>query len=447
MQPLELVQQIVQQALAAGATDAECTLAEGEEFSVNVRLGDIDKLQEAASRSAGLRVLVGQRSGSAYTSDLTPEGIARMVRSAVDNAEVTGEDPFAGLPDAADLGQHTTDLRLFDESIRSLAPTAKIEQARRAEAAFLAHDPRISKSEGASFDSGISGRYFANSRGFAGGYVSSQCSLTAVPVASENGAMERDYWYSSARSPQQLDTPENVGLIAAKRTLRRLGARKVATQKAAIVFEPRIARQLLGHIGEAVDGDSVYRDSSFLAGKLGERVAHENVTIVDDGTMPGLWGTAPFDAEGVPTRRTMIIERGILKNYLLNTYTARKLGLRTTGNAGRGLSGAAYVQNGNFYLEPGSLTPEEVIRQAGTGLYVTEILGNGVNIVNGDYSCGAQGLWIENGELAYPVSEVTIASTLMEMLNSIDAIGSDLEFQSTMAAPTLMIREMTVSGQ
>ena len=446
MSPLELTQQVVALALAQGATDAECTIAEGEEFSVSVRMGDIEKLQEATSRSAGLRVLVGQRSGSAYTSDLTPEGIRRMVSSAVDNAEVTGEDPFSGLPEREDLGQIVGDLNLFDESIGSLTAPEKIEQARRAEAAFLAYDPRIDKSEGASYDSGISGRYFANSRGFAGGYRSSQCSLSAVPVASQDGAMERDYWYSSARSPRKLDTPENIGIIAAKRTLRRLGARKVATQKAAIVFEPRMARMLLSHIGDAVDGDSVYRDSSFLAGKLGERVASENVTIVDDGTMPGLWGSSPFDAEGVPTRRKMVIEKGILKSYLLNTYTARKLGLKTTGNAGRGLSGAAYVQNGNFYLEPGSLTPEEVIRQAGTGLYVTEVLGNGVNIVNGDYSCGAQGLWIENGELAYPVSEVTIASTLMEMLNSIEAIGSDLEFQSTMAAPTLMIREMTISG-
>jgi PmbA protein len=446
MNPLEVTQEVVQLALRAGATDAECTIAEGEEFSAAIRLGDIEKLQEAASRSAGLRVLVGQRSGSAYTSDLTPEGIRRMVQSAVDNAEVTGEDPFAGLPEREDLGQHSTDLRLFDESIRSMAAPAKIEQARRAEAAFLGYDPRIDKSEGASFDSGISGRYFANSRGFAGGYQSSQCSLSAVPVASENGAMERDYWYTSARDPRKLDTPENVGIIAAKRTLRRLGARKVPTQKAAIVFEPRIARQLLSHIGEAVDGDSIYRDSSFLAGKLGEKVAHENVTIIDDGTIPGLWGTAPFDAEGVPTRRTVIIEQGILKNYLLNTYTAKKLGLKTTGNAGRGLSGAAYVQNGNFFLEAGSLSPEEVIRKAGTGLYVTELMGNGVNIVNGDYSCGAQGLWMENGELAYSVSEVTIASTLMEMLNSIDAIGSDLEFQSTMAAPTLLIGEMMISG-
>ena len=446
MKPLELTQDIVKMALEQGATDAECTIAEGEEFSVSVRLGDIEKLQEATSRSAGLRVLVGQRSGSAYTSDLTAEGIRRMVQSAVDNAEVTGEDPFAGLPERADLGQHTGDLQLFDESIGSLATPAKIEQARRAEAAFLAYDPRIDKSEGGSFDSGISGRYFANSRGFAGSYRSSQCSLTAVPVASLDGAMERDYWYSSARSPRQLDTPENIGIIAAKRTLRRLGARKVPTQKAAIVFEPRMARMLLSHIGEAVDGDAIYRDSSFLAGKLGERVASENVTIIDDGTMPGKWGTLPFDAEGVPTRRTVIVEKGVLKSYLLNTYTARKLGLQSTGNAGRGLSGAAYVQNGNFYLEPGSLTAEEVIRRAGTGLYITEVLGNGVNIVNGDYSCGAQGLWIENGELAYPVSEVTIASTLMEMLNSIEAIGSDLEFQSTMAAPTLLVKEMMISG-
>ncbi|MBY0504385.1 MAG: TldD/PmbA family protein [Bryobacteraceae bacterium] len=446
MKPLELTKEIVRLALELGATDAECTLAEGEEFSVSVRLGDIEKLQEAASRSAGLRVLVGQRSGSAYTSDLSDEGIQRMVRAAVDNAEVTGEDPFAGLPDAADLGQHSADLSLFDEGIASLTTPEKIEQAKRAEAAFLAYDPRIDKSEGASYDSGVSSRYFANSRGFAGGYRSSQCSLSAVPVASQGGAMERDYWYSSARSPRQLDTPENIGIIAAQRTLRRLGARKVATQKAAIVFEPRMARMLLSHIGEAVDGDAVYRDSSFLAGKIGQRIASENVTIIDDGTMPGLWGTSPFDAEGVRTRRTVIVEKGILRSYLLNTYTARKLGLRSTGNAGRGLSGAAYVQNGNFYLEAGSLTPAEVIRQAGTGLYVTEVLGNGVNVVNGDYSCGAQGLWIENGELAYPVSEVTIASTLMEMLNSITAIGNDLEFQSTMAAPTLLIREMTISG-
>lgn len=446
MDPLALTQEVVKLALELGATDAECTIAEGEEFSVSVRVGDIEKLQEATSRSAGLRVLVGQRSGSAYTSDLTPEGIRRMVSSAVDNAEVTGEDPFAGLPDREELGQISVELNLFDPTIASLSAPEKIEQARRAEAAFLAYDPRIDKSEGASYDSGISGRYFANSRGFAGGYRSSQCSLTAVPVASQDGAMERDYWYSSARSPQKLDTPENVGITAAKRTLRRLGARKVATQKAAIVFEPRMARMLLSHIGEAVDGDSVYRDSSFLAGKIGERVASENVTIIDDGTMPGLWGSSPFDAEGVPTRRTMIIEKGILKSYLLNTYTAKKLGMKTTGNAGRGLSGAAYVQNGNFFLEPGSLTPEEVIRRAGSGLYVTEVLGNGVNIVNGDYSCGAQGLWVENGELAYPVSEVTIASTLMEMLNSIEAIGSDLEFQSTMAAPTLLIREMMISG-
>lgn len=447
MKPLDLAQDVVRQALAAGATDAECTIVEGEEFSAAIRLGDIEKLQEATSRSAGLRVLIGQRSGSAYTSDLTPDGIRLMVTSAVDNAQLTGEDPHAGLPEPGEFGQLTTDLRLLDEGVSSLSAAEKIEQARRAEAAFLAYDPRIDKSEGASFDSGISRRYFANSRGFAGSYANSQCSLSAVPVASQDGAMERDYWYTSGRGPSQLDTPENVGVIAAQRTLRRLGARKVPTQKVPIVFEPRIARQLLGHIGEAVDGDSIYRDSSFLAGKLGERVASENVTIIDDGTMPGLWGTAPFDAEGIPTRRTVVIEKGILKSYLLNTYTARKLGLKSTGNAGRGLSGAAYVMNGNFYLEAGSLSPEEVIRQAGTGLYVTELLGHGVNIVNGDYSCGAQGLWIENGELAYPVSEVTIASTLMEMLNSIDAIGSDLHFQSTMAAPTLLIREMTVSGQ
>jgi PmbA protein len=221
----------------------------------------------------------------------------------------------------------------------------------------------------------------------------------------------------------------------------------VATQKAAIVFDPRMAQSLLAHVFEAVSGDSIYQDASFLTGKLGERVAAETVTIIDDGTMPGLWGTSPFDAEGVPSRRTPVIERGVLKNYLLNTYTAKKLGLKSTGNASRGLSGATYVGNGNFFLEPGVASEEELLKQVGTGFYVTELLGQGVNVVNGDYSRGAAGLWIENGELAYPVAEVTIAGNLKDMLMSIEAVGRDLEFRSSMASPPVMIREMTISGQ
>lgn len=259
--------------------------------------------------------------------------------------------------------------------------------------------------------------------------------------------MERDYWYSAARSHSQLETPVAVGRRAAERTVRRLGARKVPTQQAPVVFDSITARSLIGAIFDAVDGDSIYRKASFLEGKLGQQVASENVTVVDDGTLPGLFGTSPFDDEGVPSRRTVVIDRGVLKSYLLNSYTARKLGLRTTGNAARGVTGNAGVGHGNFFLEKGQRSPEEIIRGIRRGLYVTELIGQGVNVVTGDYSRGAAGLWIENGEFAYPVSEITIAGTLQQMLMGIETIGSDLEFRGSVAAPTLAIGEMTVSGR
>jgi PmbA protein len=213
-----------------------------------------------------------------------------------------------------------------------------------------------------------------------------------------------------------------------------------------VVFEPRIARSLLDHLFEAASGDSIYRKASFLAGRLGEKIAADSVTIIDDATIPGLFGTSPFDDEGVPSRRTVVVERGVLNSYLLNSYTARKLGLKTTGNASRGITGNAGIGNGNFFLEAGTQSPEEIIRSVKNGFYVTELMGFGVNVVNGDYSRGAVGLWIENGELAYPVSEVTIASTLQQMLEGIEAIGNDLQFRGAMASPTILIREMTVSG-
>lgn len=259
--------------------------------------------------------------------------------------------------------------------------------------------------------------------------------------------MERDYWVSFSRGFVGLETPEQIGRIAAERTLRRLGARKVETQRVPVIFEPRTARTLLGNIFEAVHGDSIYRHASFLADKLGQKVATENLTVIDDGTIPGLFGSSPFDDEGVPTRRTPVIERGVLKSYLLNTYTARKLGMKTTGNASRGLSGNAGIGHGNLFIEPGARPPAEIIASISNGLYVTELIGSGVNIVTGDYSRGAVGLWIRNGELAFPVSEITIAANLINMLMEMEAIGSDLEFRGSTAAPTLLIREMTVGGR
>jgi PmbA protein len=266
-------------------------------------------------------------------------------------------------------------------------------------------------------------------------------------VATQNGSMERDYWFTIARNYIGLEDPEAVGRKAAERALRRLGAVKVETQRVPVVFEPRISRTLLGNIFDAVDGRAIYRNASFLAGKLGQRIAAANITLFDDGTIPGLFGSSPFDDEGVPTRRTPVIERGVLKNYLLNTYTARKLGMKTTGNASRGVTGNAGIGHGNFFLEAGDRAPEEIIRGIKNGFYVTELIGSGVNTVTGDYSRGAVGIWIRDGELAFPVSEVTVAGTLQEMLNGIAEIGNDLEFRGSVSAPTIMIGEMTVAGR
>jgi PmbA protein len=434
-------------AVESGATDAECTISEGSEFEVSLRMGEVETLKQAGSRGAGIRVLQGQRAGSAYTSDLTPEGIAKMVVSAIEIAEVTSEDPFAGLPAASDLGKIDIDLQLHHGDVERLTTEEKMDMAKRAEQTALAADPRITNSEGASFGSGEGIRVFANSRGFSGSYRYSSCSLHTVPVAKDGDSMERDSWSTSARSAALLESPESVGRMAAKRVLRRLNPRKVATQKCPIVFDRRMARGFASHLFEALNGGSIYRKSSFLAGKLGEKIAVDGLTLIDDPTIPGLFGSYPFDDEGVPGRRKAVIENGVLRSYLLNTYSARKLGLATTGNASRGLSGNAGVGYGNFYIEKGSLSDSEIVRSVKSGFYVTELIGSGVSVVTGDYSRGAAGQWIENGELVYPVSEVTIASNLRDMLMRIEAIGSDLEFRGSLASPTLLIGEMTVSGQ
>ena len=444
---LDLANQVVRDALARGATDAECTVAEDDEFSVEVRMREIESLKEAGSRGMGLRVLKGQRVGSSYTSDLSPEGVGRMVRSAIEIADLTSEDPHAGLPAPEELGSLPGDLGLYSPAIERLDPADNISRAKRAEAAAFDADPRISNSDGASFDSGAARHVFANSRGFSGEYRTSHCSLSASPVARDGESMERDYWYTMARDPQGLQAPEEVGRIAAQRTLRRLNPVKVDTQKVPVVFEPRTARSLLDSIFDAVHGMAIYRHESFLAGKLGELVANELVTVVDDATIPGRFGTSPFDDEGVPSRRTPVIERGVLRNYLLNTYAARKLGMKTTGNAARGLAGNAGIGHGNFYLEPGVQSPTRILAGIADGFFVTSLMGFGVNIVTGDYSRAAGGIWIRGGELAFAVSEVTIAGNLRDMLRNIEAVGSDLEYSGSLASPTVKIGDMTVGGK
>ena len=371
-----------------------------------------------------------------------------MVDSALRLAKVTSEDPFAGIPEPSQLGKLEGDLDLYHEDVYSLSTTDRIDYARRAEKAAIDADPRITNSEGGSFDAAIGYKVLANSHGFVGDYQRSYCSVSAVPIAQIEGtAMQRDYWYSVANTLKKLQSPEEVGRIAAKRTLRRLGARKVKTAKVPIVFEHTIAGALVGHIFEAVNGDSVYRGASFLTDKLNQKIAGDNIEVIDDGTMPGGFGTSPFDSEGVPSRKTVVIEKGVLKSYLLNTYTAKKLNLQTTGNASRGLAGTPGIGPGNFFLKPGTKSAEEIIADIKEGLFVTEFLGFGVNLVTGDFSRGASGLWIQNGELTFPVEEITVAGNLKDMFFNISEIGNDLEFRSSIASPTLRIDGMTVAGE
>jgi len=447
-----LAAKVVELAMKAGASDAEAVAQEGDEFSVNVRMGQVETLKESGSRGLGLRVFLGKRSASTSTSDLTREGIRQLVEGAMALAKVTEEDPFSGLPERGEFGSLAGDLRLYHEDVYSLPGPERIEWARRTEAAALEADPRITNSDGGSFDAATGSKALANSRGFVGGYRSSYAGISAAPVAVDaDGSMQRDGWWSSARRLRDLESPEAIGKEAARRTLRRLGARRVATQQVPIVFAREVAGTLLGSLFESVSGNAIWRGASFLAGKLGEQIAAPNLTIIDDNTMllptgMGGFGTSPFDGEGLPSQRTVVVENGVLCNYLLNTYTARKLGMKSTHNASRGLAGAPGIGCGNLYMEPGMLTPEQIISDVRAGLYVTGLMGFGVNVVTGDYSRGATGLWIKNGQLTHAVEEVTIAGNLAEMLRNVTAIGNDLEFRGAVASPTLHIDGMMIAG-
>ncbi len=446
----QLALSAVDRAMSAGATDAEAIVYEGDEFEALVRMGEVERLKESGSRAIGLRVFCGARTASTSSSDLSDEGVGRLVAGAIDLARVTSEDPFAGLPETGAFGQiaNAGSLMLYNEDVYRLPAAERIEYARRAEAASLAADPRIGNSRGGSFDAGSGHKILVNSRGFTGEYRRSLCSISASPIAQgADGQMQRDYWYSSARSVRDLESPESIGAEAARRTLRRLGARSVPTQQVPIVLSAEVARSIVGHIFEAANGSAIYHQSSFFTGKLGEQVADSSVTVIDDGTLVGGFGTSPFDGEGLPTGRTVIVERGILRNYLLNTYTARKLSMASTGNAARGLAGAPGIGAGNLFLEAGADAPESLIADIPAGFYVTELIGQGVNMVTGDYSRGASGLWIENGALTYPVEGVTIAGNLKEMLRGIRAIGNDLVFRGPVASPTLRIDGMTIAGK
>lgn len=443
----EVLSDIVKQAIKRGATDAEAIAVETTDFSVEVRLGEVEKLQEAASRGVGVRVLYEGRQASCSTSDVSPDGVKELIASAVEMAKWTSVDESAVLPAREELAREIADLGLYDSAIAELSPERKIEMARAAEDAALSFDPRIVNSEGGSCSTTIGKITLVTSGGFSGEYRGTLCGVVTAPIAKDGEQMQIGYWGDGQRSIAALDSPEKIGREAARRAIRKLGGRKVATREVPIVFEFGATEDLLGDFFEAVEGGAIFRRSSFLVGQLGEQIASPLLTIVDDGTMRGAVGSKPFDGEGLPTRRTMVVENGVLKSYLLNTYTARKLNLSSTGNASRGLTGAPGVGISNFFVAPGVYSPDEIIASVKEGFYVTEMIGFGFNPVTGDYSRGAAGWWIEDGKLTFPVEEVTVAGNFKDMLKGIEMVGNDLRFRGKLAAPTIKVDRMMISGE
>ena len=438
MEQLDL-ESIVEQALALarrrGATAAEAGVGTGSGLSVTVRLGEVETLEYQRDRSLGVTVYVGQRKGSASTANLTPSAVEETVSKALSIASFTAEDEYSGLPDAGLMAHELPDLDLCHPW--DIDAPGAIELAKRCEAAGLAVDSRIRNSEGASVATHRNMRVLGNSHGFIGGYSSTSHTVSCVVLGQANGEMQRDYWYTAARDWRELEDVEEVGRKAAGRAIGRLGAGKLPTRKAPILFAPEVARGLIGHFVGAISGGAQYRRSSFLLDAAGQQVFPPNISLSERPHLQGALGSAPFDGEGVATRDRDLVVNGVLGGYLLDAYSARKLGLATTGNAG-GVH--------NLVVLGDRLDHDALLQRLGTGLLITEMMGQGVNPVTGDYSRGATGFWIENGVVDRPVHEITVAGNLRDMYKGIIALGDDLDRRGAIHCGSILIEQMTIAG-
>ncbi len=437
----KLAEKLVQYGLKLGADEIEVTMYDGREFNVDVRLGRIENLVEADSRYCALRLFKDRKVASASSSDLSQSTLQSLVQKALKRASLTHADEFAGLPAPARFKVTEDSLKLYDPEVAMMKPQEKIRMALATERIAL-QDKRITNSFGASFVTNELRTVLVNSSGFSGEYLQTYCSLSLGLQAGQGERLVEDYWFSSKRHLSDLASPEEVARIAVERTVRQLNPKKIKTQNVPVIFEPTMTSWLLAFLFSCVSGTAVYQQTTFLAGRLGEKIGSDLLTVVDDGLLPGRLGTRPFDSEGVPTQRTVVIDRGVLKNYLCNTYASRKLELPATGNG----NGRGVVPN-NFYLEPGKVTAEEIIRSTRKGFLLTRVIGHGLNQVTGDISRGASGLWIEDGQALFPVSEVTIAGNLGQMLQNIELVGNDIHFESPVCGPTIRVAEMTVAGK
>jgi PmbA protein len=448
---LELGERILGMATARGGTDfvAECVLRSGAELSARVRRGEPELVEEAGTRSAGLRVIQGKRVASTSTSDLTESGVERFVADAIELVVLSQEDPFAGPADPRLLcdPSRAPDLDLYDPAGGAVDAARAIAWAKEAEGAALAFDPRITNSEGATFGRTAGGSAILFSSGFRATSKGSYQSLSVVPLAAdEGGKNRRGYHWTARRHLAELEPAVEVGREAARRTLRKLGARTVPTCEVPVVFDPDSARSILGLLAGCVMGSAVWRKASYLLGREGTRVASDLVTIVDDPLIARGPGSRPFDGEGLASRKNVVVEEGVLRMFLCDSYSARKLGRESTASASRGGGAGVGPSTSNFVLRPGTDSNDAIVKGTKRGLYVTEMMGFGFNAVTGDFSRGASGFWIEDGALAYPVSEVTISLNVDSLWQSIDAVGSDLDLRTSTASPTIRVAKMTVAG-
>ncbi|HZY19601.1 MAG TPA: metalloprotease PmbA [Ramlibacter sp.] len=438
-------EQLVDKALAhakkLGATDAGAEASEGCGLSVSVRKGELENVERNRDKSLGVTVYIGQRRGNASTSDFSEAAIEQTVQAAYDIARFTAEDPVAGLPDAGDIARadEQPDLDLFHPWTIDSEEAARI--ALECEAAAFATDRRITNSEGAGVSAQQSHFFSAHTRGFRGGYASSRHSISVAPIAGKGDDMQRDAWYSSMRAPGELASAQAVGRYAAERALSRLKARKISTRECPVLFESPLAAGLLGAYVQATSGGSLYRRSSFLVDSLGKRIFPAHVDVLEDPHVRRGKGSAPFDEEGVRTAARKVVDAGQVGGYFLSSYSARKLGMKTTGNAG----GSHNLTLTSRQTQPGD-DIDEMLRKLGTGLFVIELMGQGVNYVTGDYSRGASGFWVENGRIAFPVQEITIAGNLKDMFAGLQAVGADTYNYGAKTVGSLLIGKMKVAG-
>ena len=433
---LGLAESLVEYGRKKGADQIEISINAGTNFSVEVRKGEIEQLEQADSTILSLRVIQEQKVATASSFDFTLQTLHHLIDKAIERARFSSADEYAGLPEKEEVVIDIAQLKLYDPEILILDTKTKIELAKQTEAICLA-DSHITNSHGAGFSSEVKTVALANSMGFSGTYKASACYLWVHIQAGKDPEKVEDGWHAFARAYKVLDSPELVAQKALERTTRLLGARKVKTQNVPVVFEPRMTGELLRFLYNCISGTAIYRRQSFLVDKLDQKIGNNLVTVIDNGLLPGAPGTKPFDDEGVPIRKTIVIEKGILKNYLFDTYSARRLKMKSTGNA----SGP-----NNFHLTAGKHTPEEITKSVDKGLLLTNMMGMGLNPVTGDISRGAFGLWIEKGEIAYPVSEITISGNLAKILQDIEMVGNDLRFDRNITGPTDKIGEMTVGG-